>query len=127
MPAIECDIWNPPDEKGYVTRRCGRPLGQIARDIAELIEQEKCPCDYWSTGLLVGTYQYPKGDPFLRLEVGPNEGYALIVGVREWKETECRKYRKPVDTDMIRFKLLLTRDDAIKAHNVVWIALCSNV
>jgi len=133
MPAIEVDEWESTDTPatGYVRRTRGRLLKAVAKDIEHLLDSNRVPCDYWSdAGDPLGhvdKVEFPKGDPYVRLEVGSNEGYSLYLGVTEWKESECKKYKLPVRSDLIRFKLLLTRDDALKAHNLVWIALCSNV
>lgn len=129
-PAIEVDEWMASDQPGYVKRVRGRLLDVVAKDIDHLLESNRVPCDYYSDAGRPtdrSEFEFPKGDPYVRLECGSNEGYSLLVGVTEWKESECKKYRLPVRTDLLRFKLLLTRDDAIKAHNLVWIALCSNV
>lgn len=115
---LPVSVWEDnPEKPGYVRRVRGRTLSEICQDIDLIANQRGLCVEYTSYHPHKGETEFPKGEPYLVLEHGGNEGYSLWL---------CSRVRlidfqgPPTDVRVIRCKLLMGTDDCFKLLRVLF-------
>lgn len=109
------------DEDGYLHYKCGRAVRDIAKEIEQSLTEAGISYEYVSyerTYHEEKSFDWPRGDTYVSLQVGVNEGYRLVVYVKHGRFEAYPKigFGGEIVYSPIWVKLLCSREDALKAH-----------